>query len=240
VLAHTALRGNVETELAAADESAGCGCGYPDFVDDVSVVRSNEIMRKLRATATGSHSLRRQLGSLPMYARASVGGVRIAIVHGDCESLAGWGLSQEALADTTARERAAGWCEHANAHVIASSHSCLPVLLSQEAAQRRAVIVNNGAAGMPNFRNTRFGIITRIGEAVSPHPPVYGTRIGNVSVDALAVRYDHTRWQQEFAANWPAGSAACLSYEKRIVEGPDYGIEDALRSTACTTRPLAA
>jgi hypothetical protein len=51
VLAHRALRGNVETELAGDDGNAGCGCAYPDSVSDAEVGRSNEILRALRATA---------------------------------------------------------------------------------------------------------------------------------------------------------------------------------------------
>ena len=39
VLAHTALRGNVETELTAepvaTDEDAGCGCACPDWIGGV-------------------------------------------------------------------------------------------------------------------------------------------------------------------------------------------------------------
>ena len=44
VLAHAALRGNVETELATDDERAGCGCAYPQWVGDAEVARSNEIV----------------------------------------------------------------------------------------------------------------------------------------------------------------------------------------------------
>ena len=75
VLKHVALRGNVETELASADETAGCGCGYPDFVDDADVTRSNSIMKILRTTAAGFEGLRQELRRLPMYARANVDGV---------------------------------------------------------------------------------------------------------------------------------------------------------------------
>jgi hypothetical protein len=44
VLAHDALRGNVETELTSddGDEDAGCGCAYPDWVGDGVVERSNQ------------------------------------------------------------------------------------------------------------------------------------------------------------------------------------------------------
>ena len=37
VLKHVALRGNVETELAADADDAGCGCAYPEYVDDADV-----------------------------------------------------------------------------------------------------------------------------------------------------------------------------------------------------------
>jgi len=51
VLEHTALRGNVETELAGDDAAAGCGCVYPDLVGDAEVERSNSILDRLRETA---------------------------------------------------------------------------------------------------------------------------------------------------------------------------------------------
>ena len=89
VLEHIALRGNVETELASDSDLAGCGCAYTDFVTDAEVARSNGILQRLRNTASAFSELRTRLGSLPMHATATVGGVRIAIVHGDCESLAG-------------------------------------------------------------------------------------------------------------------------------------------------------
>src|SRR5688572_23706908 len=41
VLAHRAVRGNVETELAEASRAPDCGCGYPDSVGDAEVMRSN-------------------------------------------------------------------------------------------------------------------------------------------------------------------------------------------------------
>ena len=53
VMAHHALRGNVETELAAeeAADDAGCGCAYPAWVGDEVVERSNRILRRLRGAA---------------------------------------------------------------------------------------------------------------------------------------------------------------------------------------------
>src|SRR5215218_6911159 len=62
VLSHSALRGNVETELAGNDPAAGCGCGYPEFVNDADVARSNQIMDRLRQTALSHPATRRMLG----------------------------------------------------------------------------------------------------------------------------------------------------------------------------------
>jgi hypothetical protein len=44
-------RGNVETELSDPVDGAGCGCAYPDWVDEGTVARSNRIIERLRAAA---------------------------------------------------------------------------------------------------------------------------------------------------------------------------------------------
>lgn len=237
VLAHVALRGNVETELAGEDASAGCGCGYPEWVGDAEVARSNEIMARLRETARTMPELRARLALLPMNLTARVGDARVAIVHGDPESLAGWGLSQEALAEPGNRERAARWLTAAQADVIASSHSCLPVACELPGG---GIVINNGAAGMPNFRATRHGVVTRIG--VRPARRVvalYSLRFGRTIVDALPVPYDHARFELEFLASWPAGSAAHTSYHRRIRQGPDYELRQAVRRRSLTAVPVA-
>jgi len=77
VLRHIALRGNVETELAADDAGFGCGCGYPDDVSDAEVERSNQILKQLRETALTQPLQRMLLGALPMHALALVGGARV-------------------------------------------------------------------------------------------------------------------------------------------------------------------
>jgi len=221
VLAHHALRGNVETELAADDAAAGCGCGYPDSVSDAEVARSNEILLQLRDTAKTFPSLRARLAALPMHRVAAVAGLRVAIVHGDCESLAGWHYDAGVLAGNTERLR-----QHfadTRTHIIASSHTCLPVATTIDTASGTCALFNNGAAGMPNFADTRCGILTRIATTPSPHAAtLYGTRIGNVHVDAVAIDYDHERWQREFLFNWPVGSSGHQSYFDRIVRGPHH------------------
>jgi len=231
VLRHAALRGNVETEIAGDDAGAGCGCGYPDWVGEAEVERSNEILKRLRETARGHPDLRARLGDLPMHLVAEVGGLRIGIAHGDAESLAGWQFSQEALRDHPERARALFAC--AGVDVFACTHTCLPVM--QDFATRRgtALLVNNGAAGMPNFRDTHFGLATRIA-GVSSTEALYGARLGAIVVEAVPVRYDHDAWLARFDRVWPAGSPASLSYRKRLASGPGYDVEQALRTSVPT------
>lgn len=228
VLRHHALRGNVETELAGDDDSAGCGCAYPDSVGDDDVARSNAILARLRATAKTFPGLRARLAALPMNLVAQVGGLRAAIVHGDCESLAGWSYDESALRDDAGIACAAAHCAAADARIIASSHTCLPVALRFAAAGRDCALFNNGAAGMPNFAGTGFGMITRIAVAPSPLPALYGTVIDGVHVDALPLHYDRDAWFAEFSAQWPEGSDAERSYGARIRNGPRYGLNRAM------------
>lgn len=223
-----ATRGNVETELAAASAAAGCGCGYPDWVGEQTVERSNRILRQLKATACAFPEAVQRLSQLPMHLRVDVGDARVAVVHGDADSLAGWGFSQEALMQPEGRRAAAAVFEHADVDVFASSHTCLPVL--QRFAGAR-VLVNNGAAGMPNFEGELFGLATRV--ALSPAADsVHRTRIGEVFIEAIALRYDTRAWERRFLAQWPAGSDAHASYYRRIVSGPDYSRDQALRVSA--------
>jgi hypothetical protein len=206
VLQHAALRGNVETEIAGEDEGTGCGCAYPEWVGDAEVERSNEILRRLRETASAYPELRGRFAALPMHLVAEIGGLRVGIVHGDAESLAG-------------------------IDVFACTHTCLPVMREFSTPRGTALIVNNGAAGMPNFRDTRFGLATRIASAPSTQA-LYGTRLGKRVVEAVPVHYDYEAWIARFDRLWPAGSPASLSYRKRIASGPDYEMKQAVRTGA--------
>lgn len=229
VLRHAALRGNVETEIAGEDAGAGCGCGYPDWVGEAEVERSNEILKRLRETARGHPDLRERLGVLPMHLVAEVGGLRVGIAHGDAESLAGWQFSQEALRERP--EHAEALLAGAAIDVFACTHTCLPVMQDFATPRGTALIVNNGAAGMPNFRDTRFGVATRIASAPSTQA-LYRARLGATVVEAVPVRYDYEAWMARFDRVWPASSPAALSYRKRIASGPGYEVEQAVRTGA--------
>ena len=207
---------------------AGCGCGYPDWVGDETVRRSNRILERLRATAERLPHTLAALRALPMHLVARVGDARIAVVHGDAESLAGWGFSQEALATGEGVEQARAAFDAAGADIFACSHTCLPVL--QRFGGERFV-VNNGATGMPNFRASRYGLATRI--ALAPaRESIYGVRRGALHIDAVPLRYDHAAWQRHFLEQWPPGSDAHASYYQRIVAGPHYEFGDAARTGA--------
>ena len=113
----------------------------------------------------------------------------------------------------------------AGVRIFATSHTCLPVLQSFEGA---GVIVNNGAAGMPNFARTEYGLATRI--AATPHPQaLYRMRLGPLHVEAIPIDYDATAWRKAFVAQWPEGSDAHASYWRRINDGPRYLANQALR-----------
>jgi predicted phosphodiesterase len=222
-----AVRGNVETELAAPQEGAGCGCGYPEWVDDGTVARSNRILEKLRNTAGLFPGALRRLADLPMHLVARVGGERVAVVHGDAESLAGWGFSQECLATRAGRAAATRCLREAGVSVFASSHTCLPVLQALDGG----VLANNGAAGMPNFRGTRFGLATRISIRPS-EKELYREKTKNLFIEAIKLEYDHSAWERRFLEQWPTGSDAHASYYERIAHGPQYRLDQALRREA--------
>ena len=233
VLAHRAIRGNVETELTTPDDTAGCGCAYPHWVSDLEVERSNAIMRRLRSVAQGRRDICSRLSALPLHLVAEVGGLRIAIVHGDLESLAGWDLAQEHAGDDDRCRRIGRQMRHADVRIVASSHTCLPVAWPITIAGQPGVVINNGAAGMPNFQGERYGVVTRVSVRPSQRiAPLYALRADHVHVEALAVRYDHDRFLASFERCWTPASPAHRSYHGRIVAGPSYTIAQALRRRA--------
>ena len=224
VLRHDAILGNVEAELGEDSAEAGCGCAYPESVDQGVVERSNQIHATLKRTAAQHPDLLRRLGALPMVARYRVGAVRAGVVHGDAEALAGWRFDVAALDDPDEHAWRADAFAKADVDMFASSHTCLPATRRFDLGGPK-LVANNGAAGMPNALNTNFGILTRVGVRPSPHPALYGCNAGGVHIDSLAVGYDVARWEKEFLKNWPRGSAAWLSYFARIAKGPEFHLQ---------------
>ncbi|MEI8324580.1 MAG: hypothetical protein WCH44_04310 [Betaproteobacteria bacterium] len=226
VLAHDAILGNVEAELDSPADDAGCGCAYPESVDSGTVERSNQIHRRLKATALHHPEILKRIATLPMLARYRVGPCRVGVVHGDAESLAGWRFDVNALDDTAALPWLRSAFAQANVDLFASTHTCLPALrrfaLTPSTSNSEGCVVNNGAAGMPNFRGDRSGLITRVATTPSPHASVCEVQLEGAYVALLPVSFDTARWQQEFLAQWPVDSAAWLSYNERMSQGPSY------------------
>ena len=79
----------------------------------------------------------------------------------------------------------------AKVDVFASTHTCLAALRDFALGAGRLTVINNGAAGMPNFSGSRFGLVSRIGTSPSPHRPLYGMERDGVHIDAIAL---HIRW----------------------------------------------
>ena len=229
VLGHDAILGNVEAELDAADADAGCGCAYPASVDAGTVERSNRIHAELRATAARHPALRERISALPMVARYRVGDCRVGVVHGDADSLAGWRFDVQALDDPAQWPWVRAVFDIAGVDVFASTHTCLPALRRFELARGGAGwVVNNGAAGMPNFAGDLAGLCTRIAVTPCPHPPLQELRVRGAYLALLPVRFDAQRWRGEFLAQWPPGSPAWQSYFERITRGPAYAPGQAL------------
>jgi hypothetical protein len=243
VLSHHAIKGNVEAELASAEDD-GCGCAYPDYIDEVIVERSNQIMTRLRGTAGRLPELVRRLAALPRFLTASVAGERIGIVHGDVEALPGWRFALEAMepGDPVVRQQVgwrgrpttagdmADWFDRANVSVFASTHTGLPFAQDFIEPGRRRLVINNGSAGLRCFADGDYGVMTRLSSDPRPPPDsLYGTTIGALRCDAVPVAFDPAAWRARFLAQWPPGSPGYLAYFERITHGTPVRLAQAAR-----------
>lgn len=223
VLSHHAILGNVEAEFDGTSDAAGCGCAYPESVDAGIVERSNQIHQRLKATARRHPQLREGISQLPMFARYRVGELRIGVVHGDADALAGWRFDVDALDDPQALPWLRSAFARADVDLFASTHTCLPAMRQcRLPGGRSGWVVNNGAAGMPNFAGELSGLCTRIALTPSPHTTLHEVRVAGVFVALLPVHFDTRRWQADFLAQWPPGSPAWHSYFGRISCGPAF------------------
>lgn len=231
VLKHTASLGNVDYELANPNDGAGCGCAYPDFVDQGVVDRSNSVIERLQNVARRHPDIQDRLNALPRYRCLLFGGLKVLVLHGDPESLAGWGLAYEAFANGNESELE-DWFTRSGADVIACTHTCLPLLWSGELGGAQRIVVNNGSAGMGNLQSDARGLITRIAHGNADDLSVAGirqnTNHSEVSVSLQPVAFDLTAWMQEFDSLWPAGSAASESYRARLLTGTTLQNNDLL------------
>jgi hypothetical protein len=138
----------------------------------------------------------------------------------------------DAVEALVAEERAPATIVFSRIDLFASTHTCLAALRDIALPSGRLSIMNNGAAGMPNFASTRFGLVTRIATRPPPSPALYGIMRRNVHINAIALHHDCRAFLDRFLARGPEGSPAHASYFRRIDGGPDHAIADARRAAA--------
>ncbi|MBE0507459.1 MAG: hypothetical protein IBX50_12205 [Marinospirillum sp.] len=215
VEAFDALAGNVEKELCRATADAGCGCAYPETVDQALVERSNRIHQRLKDQLPDDSKLLATLQALPLFMKVRVGERLVALVHGDATSLAGWGFDRNGIDEPDRKADIQGWLQAAEVDAFASSHTCQPVCRRYP----EGVVINNGAAGMPNFNDGLYGVVTRIANRSGLLEPLYQTDYQGLYYQALPLYFDAPAWQEWFLSYWPEGSDAWLSYWQRISQG---------------------
>ena len=165
------LRGNVETEIArAGDIGAGCGCAYPPERRRGHGARARtKSSRDLRASDAGRGAAHGSPHCRCISSRRSAR-LRVGIVHGDAACARRLALR----ARRTRRSRARGLARRraarvAHRRVRLDPHLPRGACATSRCPAGRLTVVNNGAAGMPNFSGSTFGVITRIATSPSPH-----------------------------------------------------------------------
>lgn len=229
VLAYDAMLGNVEYELANPSEGAGCGCAYPDFVNDQVVARSNRIMDRLQAVAARHPSIQQSLGDLPRWRSLILGGLKVLVLHGDPESLAGWGLAHEQL-QAGSDGQLVDWFRRTGADVMVATHTCLPVMWSATVDGRPRCMINNGSAGMGNLQSDSRGLVARLahgqGCVTTPGAALASRTVASVEVSLVPLAFNTAAWLAEFDQLWPTGSDAALSYRDRIEHGTSLRFDE--------------
>lgn len=218
VLDHDAMLGNVEYELAHPSEGAGCGCAYPEFVGSEVVARSNRIMERLQTVASRHSDIQSRLANLARFRCMIFGGLKVLVLHGDPESLAGWGLAYETFIKGN-DDQLTAWFRATGADVMVCTHTCLPLLWQGVVDGSPRQVLNNGSAGMGNLVGDSRGLIVRLGTTEPTEAPVAGLGVGQAQLSLLPVSFDQGAWLTQFDSLWPSGSDAEQSYRERMVSG---------------------
>ncbi|WP_165062817.1 arsenosugar biosynthesis radical SAM (seleno)protein ArsS [Adlercreutzia sp. ZJ154] len=224
------LVGNVEAELRRqTDVGVGCGCAYPECTTDEAVSRSNRIHKMLSIAVDKHPELKQRLVGRPATLTVDVAGFKVGITHGDEKLIGGWDCSRETLQDIMRQDELDGFMAANGIDVFVTTHTCAPVALTLA----RGAIINNGAAGLPNFAGENFGLCIRIA-CNSSEEWSFGTQLDDLFIQAVPVRYDHNAYVKWFDALWSETSPAAVSYRDRILNGPeDYLIDSLLGGFSC-------
>lgn len=221
---YTLLIGNVEAELRRESPiGVGCGCAYPACVDNETVARSNKIHSMLFDELSDRPELKQLLRGRPSTTTVAVTGRKVGITHGDEHMVGGWNCSREELSEPERQQKLDAFLAKNDLDVLATTHTCSAAAIALD----HGLVINNGAAGLPNFAGQHFGLVIRVAE--TPHPDaLFGAQRNGLFVEAVPVRYDHDSYVKWFDELWPEGSPAEISYRGRIVSGPADYVEEAL------------
>ena len=221
---HTLLVGNVEAELRRDSPiGVGCGCAYPACVDDATVTRSNKIHSMLFEALADRPDLKALMRDRPSTTTVDVAGHKVGITHGDERMVGGWNCSREELSNPVRQKELDEFLVANGLDVLTTTHTCAAAAIVLD----HGTIINNGAAGLPNFAGQDFGLAVRF--AMTPHPDaLFGEKQGDLFVEAVPVRYDQNAYVEWFDKLWPAGSPAEISYRERLVNGPSDEVAAAL------------
>ncbi|GMI55883.1 hypothetical protein ScalyP_jg7407 [Parmales sp. scaly parma] len=223
----TCTRGNIEAEIIS-DTFGGCGCAYPYYVSSDIKLNADLIVSRLHSIAQKRCSVenRNWLSNLPNFVTLKfANGERVGILHGDATSLSGWDFAEENIESN--RDYIEQAFEESNVSGFCTTHTC------QAFGQKfkNGFIWNNGAAGIPNFSDGRYGLLTRISlEGVeNPHEALYECTHKGINYSAVKIMYDEDSFHREFTSLHGEGTPAHASYFGRISCGVSWRIDQADR-----------
>ena len=135
--------------------------------------------------------------------------------------MSGWGCSIDSLKDSArCAELEEFFAEHA-IDVLSTTHTCA----AAARAFQHGVVINNGSAGLPEFKGELYGLVTRV--AATPHPKaLYRAWIKGACVEAVPVPYEQQEFIEWFDSIWEEGSPAAMNYRPRAISGPDVAVAD--------------
>ncbi|QCD44057.1 calcineurin phosphoesterase [Campylobacter mucosalis] len=201
------LNGNVEMELKRA-ENFGCGCNYPEYEDEIVAKNAELIHARLKGIGADFCVFDDRATTL----FASVGGLRVAITHGDERSLNGWGFDHQNFKNISRQDEIKRWFEVSKFDILATSHTCKALVFGFG----DKALINNGSLGMPNFSEFIAGLATRI--STKPHEKaLYRKRVKGMFVELVMIRYDRSGFLKYFENIWSDESPASISYKARIL-----------------------
>lgn len=214
------LLGNVEYELINPNNNLGCGCNYPEDVDDEVVERSNDIHSTMKDNLKNSSILNDIRTREKTYVLEYLG-KKIAITHGDEKSLSGWDCSIDSLKDKNREQNLNLWLEENKVDFLVTTHTCLPVVKKLN----KKYVLNNGSSGMANIKGTTYGIFIRISNKPCSQA-IISIKEDNIYLELVKVDFNVESFINWFDNIWNSKSPASISYRNRILNGTNLEKEE--------------